>query len=447
MRNRRIVVAWALSLLMIGGAAVAGPVVEVEEVIAHCEPPDNGASPFWAYGSPMLVRVGDRVFASVMETGQDVPPLCNTRWRLFQRDEQGWKDVLHPDEFRQREPCPIVAIGTDQLLISVNDSKTPPGTKYGPCEPHLLSVKVQNPSAEPIKIDPQWPEGLSFTDHSYRAIAADGPAGEVLPLNIDSQTSALHWAFRNSEGEFISRGAAEFPIRSCYAQVALKDRAAHMLAIGDIVEPVEEWRNYKREKTKASWDYVFRRLFYTRNPDVAADEFAEPIEVDTVDATGGHITNLDLWIDKSGHAHLLYLKSNHTPILRDRYFQGEPIVTTLEYATIENGQATRHKPLLTGGENRPETPRYGRFQATADGALHVVYAATVHDDNGSSRLENRLLRLTPDREAEPVKLDLKQPFYMFFNATERGGSAPSDTLDLLGPGSGIEIRYARVRLR
>lgn len=447
MRTQRIGIAWAMALLAIGAPAMAGPVVEVEEIIAHCEPPDNGSSPFWAYGSPMLVRVGDQVFASVMETGKDVPPLCNTRWRLFQRDDQGWKDALHPEDFRQREPCPLITTGPDQLFLSVNDSKTPPGTKYGPCDPHLLSIKVRNPAAEPTKIDLGWAEGLNFTDHSYRAIAADGPAGEALPMNIDAKTSALHWSFRDKEGKFVRQGAAEFPIRSCYAQVALKDRVAHMLAIGDIVEPIQEWREYKHEKTGRAWDYVFRRLFYTRNPDVAGDEFAEPIEVDTVEETAGHITNLDLWLDKAGNAHLLYLKSSHTPIIRDRFFPGEPIVKTLEYAIVKDDQVTHHEALLTGGENQPETPQYGRFQATADGALHVVYSAIVRGEDGSNHLENRVQRLSPDREAKPTKLDLEKPFSMFFNATERGGSAPSDTLDLLGPGAGTEIRYARIRLR
>ena len=447
MRRNRNRTAWALVLLVMAGSVKAGPVTEVEEVVATCEGPDNGAGAFWAYGAPMLVRVGDQVFASVMETGEGVPPLCNTRWRLFRRDEKGWRDVLHPENFREREPCPLVTTGPDQLLISVNPSTQPPGTKYGPCDPHLLAVNLRNPSGEPTKIEPGWPGDPTFTDHSYRGVAADGRSGEVILLNIDAQTSAQHWAFKDGEGNFTRRGAIEFPIRSCYPQVALRDRVAHVMAIGDIVEPNATWRAYKSEKTGASWDYVFRRLFYTRNPDVSSAEFEPPVEVDSVDATGGHITNLDLWLDAAGNAHLLYLKTTSAPILRDRFFPGEPIVTTLEYATIEDGRITHHEPLLTGGEGRPVTPRYGRFHATADGSLYVVYSASIRDDNGAARLENRLLRLLPTRGAEPDKLDLKNPFGMFFTATQRGGSAPSDTLDLLGPGSGPEVRYARIRLR
>ena len=42
------------------------------------------------------------------------------------------------------------------------------------------------------------------------------------------------------------------PIRACYPQVALRDRAAHVLAIGDIVEPNEAWRAHKKEATGSS---------------------------------------------------------------------------------------------------------------------------------------------------------------------------------------------------
>ena len=78
--------------------------------MATCKPPNNGAGPLWCYGAPLLVRQGDVVYASVMETGEGVPPLSNTRWRLFRRDERGWKLVRQPEGFRHREPCPLVGL-------------------------------------------------------------------------------------------------------------------------------------------------------------------------------------------------------------------------------------------------------------------------------------------------------------------------------------------------
>ena len=46
-----------------------------------------------------------------------------------------------------------------------------------------------------------------------------------------------------------------FPICACYPQVAVRDGAAHVLAIGDVVEPVAAWRDYKKEKSGSAWDY------------------------------------------------------------------------------------------------------------------------------------------------------------------------------------------------
>ncbi len=66
--------------------------VEVEEDITTCLPPNNGAGPFWCYGSPLVVRIGDDVLVSAMETGEDIPPLCNTRWRIFRKhQDENWK--------------------------------------------------------------------------------------------------------------------------------------------------------------------------------------------------------------------------------------------------------------------------------------------------------------------------------------------------------------------
>ena len=44
------------------------PSVEVEEMVATCASPGNGAGPFWCYGSPLVFRHGDDVFVSAMET-------------------------------------------------------------------------------------------------------------------------------------------------------------------------------------------------------------------------------------------------------------------------------------------------------------------------------------------------------------------------------------------
>jgi len=423
-------------------------VVEVEESVTTCNPPGNGAGPFWCYGSPLIVRHGDDVFVSAMETGENVPLLCNTRWRLFHKHgNENWDMVQVSAKFNEREPCPLVGFSDGRLFLSVNPSTQPSGTKYGSCDPHLLEFSAMEPKKPGIQILPIWNDDIFFTDHSYRGIAVDGEKGEILALNIHARSGDQYWSFCEASGKWSSHGQIKFPIRSCYPQVALKNKAGHVLAIGDIVEPNEEWQKYKFEKTGASWDYVFRRLFYTWTADVTKKEFSEPIEVDELEATSGHILNLDLWIDDQGQAHILYRKQTvQSNLMRDKFFPDTPITISLEYVVLNDGKIIKRKTLFKGGEGAStEIPGYARFHIANDGRLFVVYYCSGKDDKGNSISENRLIQVLPEGDNKSITIPLQKPFGMFFTAIQRGGSKQSDIIDLYGPGSGTEIRYARVK--
>jgi hypothetical protein len=320
--------------------AAVEPRVEVEEVVTRYLPANNGAGPLWCYGSTVIGRVGEQVFLSVIETGKDVPPLCNTRWQLWQRPDKGpWKLVRQEEDYRQREPCPIGVDPAGKVFLSVNPSTQPPGTKYGPCKPLVLEFDAKNPAGAFATQEPAWGSGTKFTDHSYRGFSADGKNGELLLLNIHSETGEQFISYRNRQGQWQARGSIRFPIRSCYPQVLLKDKAAFVMAIGDIVEPNEEWKKLKFEKTRNSWDYVFRRLFYAWTPDIEKTAFCEPIEIDSVEKTAGHITNLDLAVDETGAVQVLYLRQPHQyDFIRDKFFPGEKMTVTLEMLTIREGK-------------------------------------------------------------------------------------------------------------
>ncbi|GIV16828.1 MAG: hypothetical protein KatS3mg022_2263 [Armatimonadota bacterium] len=419
------------------------PRVIIEETIATCEPPNNGSGPLWCWGAPLLIRAGDEVYASVMETGAGVPPLCNTRPRLYRkRRHDGWQMVWAPPAFREREPCPLVTLPQGKLFLSVNASVMPPGTQYGKCEPRLLEFS-RSVLSEPRDHIPPFPQTATFTDHSYRGIAADSQRGEILLLHIDARTSEYHYALLKSDGQWDAPGILSFPIRACYPQVALRNRAAYVLAIGDIVEPVEEWRRYKRERTQREWDYVFRRLFFTWTPNVLSEPFCSPIEVDNVDATGGHIINLDLWLDSRGIAHLLYLRQQTTSLLRDKYFPNLPLRATLQHCTVKEGHIVLRQTLMEGGEgvNAPY-PLYARLHSPDGEQLLAVYAASRAD---GTRF-NALFPLLPQR-GESQTIPLREPFSVFFTACERGGSKPSRTVDLFGIAQEPTVlRYACVQL-
>jgi len=438
-----IVIPYACIILALSQTTV---MVEAEEIVTTCAPANNGAGPFWCYGAPLIVRWKDDVFVSALETGEDVEPLCNTRWRLFRKHGDGNWEMIHADEkFRQREPCPLIKFSDGRMFLSVNPSTQPPGTKYGPCDPHLLEFSAPEPGKSGVALHPDWDEDIYFTDHSYRGVAADGVNGEVLLLNIHARSGEQYWSFLDASGQWSNHGCVEFPIRSCYPQVALKNQAGHMLAIGDIVEPVEEWRTYKFEQSDRSWDYVFRRLFYTYTPDITKSDFVESIEIDESEATSGHINNLDLWIDDDGAAHILYLKRTvQSAAMRDRFFPDTPLVTSLEYVVMSGGDVVKRDTLFKGGEGASsEVPGYARFHVSSDGRLFVIYYCSGSDADGNQIRENRLLQIGHDK---PVRIPLQEPFGMFFTNTERGGSAPSDTIDLFGPGRDQALRYARIKL-
>ena len=67
--------------------------VRVEEDVYDFVSPDNGSGPLWSYGCTVIARSGEDVIVSQMETGEGVPKLCNTRWRLLRREDDGCRQV------------------------------------------------------------------------------------------------------------------------------------------------------------------------------------------------------------------------------------------------------------------------------------------------------------------------------------------------------------------
>lgn len=434
--------------------AQAAPEVQVEELVTRYEPADNGAGPLWCYGSPLIARDGENVYASAIETGKDVPPLCNTRWQLWSRGEDGWQLLQHEQAFRQREPCPIALFPGGPVFLSVNPSTQPPGTKYGPCSPAVLQFNAQSPGARPVVLEPAWAEGTQFTDHSYRGFAADGVRRELLALNIHAGRGDLFVSFRDRQGAWHARGSIAFPIRSCYPQAGLRGGSAHVMAIGDIVEPNAEWRQLKKEVTGRDWDYVFRRLFYTWTADVAGKPFAQPIEIDSVEATGGHILNCDLYLESPDVCHLLYVRRPHQhAFLRDKYFPGQAMTSHLMHVVVRAGQVVQRRTLAeTPGSGDGIEPTFARFHARANGQLCVLVAGVEYQGGKAGAFGNffGMMGDSAGGTEQPrlERIALSHPFQRFFNNAPAGGSAPSDTIDLFGTGQEpLSLRYARLRVR
>jgi len=435
------------------------PRVEAEELVYNFQNAANGAGPMWCYGSTCIVRIGGDVFVSGLETLPDVKPLNNTRWVLFRRGANGWELIRKDQTRRTREPCPIAATGDGSLYLSANPTLTPPGTYNGPSRPEVLRFDSRHPSRMPEALLPKWEGSPAFTEHSYRGLCADAARREVLLMNILGH-EAQYWSLLDRNGRWVATGRFEFPmgleyekpepIRLCYPVLALKDRAAHVLAISDIVEPVRAWREFKRQLTGQEWDYEFRRLFYAWSPDIGKRTFGPAVEIASREKTCGHITNLDIWLERPDRAHLLWLeRSIWHPQMRDRFFPGTPITVSLEHAVVERGRVVSRTTLAKGGEGAGGvSPGYGRFHASPGGRLYVLAYFGGTDPEGKSVSENRLLELDQTGAVRRSwRVPLMKPFPSFMTATERAGSPRSDMVDILGPAAGRDgISYARVRL-
>jgi len=329
------------------------------------------------------------------------------------------------------------------IFLYVNDSLTPPGTHYLECEPHLLHFADVADGAKPVKLSPVWNiEAPYFTDHSYRGFAADRASNEVLMLNIDAKTSIQHWSHLDGAGKTLGNGGISFPIRAAYPQVALKGGSAHVMAIGDIVEPVEAWREYKSSQTGQQWDYVFRILYYTWTPDIRKAGFAEPIEIANVDATAGAIRNEDLWIAPDNSALLLYREQEvQSTMMRDKFFPEGSLTPSLYMAVVREGKIVDRQVLIAGSDTL--SPDHARFHATPDGK---VYALTYVSGAAPG---NYLYQVYPRGEnPEAIPVPLSAPFVAFCLANTRAGCAPSDTIDIFGyagGGPGV-MSYAQLRL-
>ncbi len=439
-------------------SVVPEPVVEVEEELYRYEPANNGAGPMWCSGSTCVVRVGETVFASGLETIPGAKLLNNCRWVLWRRDKTGWVRWVEDAVGRTREPAPLVVLGDGRVVLSANPTLNPPEREGGgPARPELRMFRGLESGTSPGSETwlPLWQGQPRFAEHSYRSFAADGPGGELILFQNIDYTHA-EWAFRDGKGVWSAQGKLKWPmgtdyakpqpIRVCYPDVAMSGRAVHFLGVSDITEPNPEWRAYKRGLTGKEWDYDFRRLFYTWTPDVTREPFRDWVEVASREKTCGWISPGDLRLAADGSVWILWTERAIDERLRAKFYPDEKQAHSLNFGVIRDGKLVLRKVLLESTEDHPgPVAGSARFHVTPGGRVLIVRYVS-----GGARSGNELQEVAADGTVgEPVAIPFARPFTSFFTATPRGGSAPSGWIDLLGVQSGAQnaIGYARVRVR
>ena len=442
-------------------AALRGAHVVADETITITTRANNGSSPMWSAGAPLVVRENGNVWASLSVHDAEAPPYCNTHWELWRRPpEQAWEKVRQGPEASEREPCPIFWLNDESLVVSVHPKIVARdvhqgGEKSWYCQPALA---VYDPSRDDRAARlwvPDLGPSAPFAQHSYRGVGVDAEQGEFCQLIID-RGDVFRATWRDRAGDWHPLAPPAFPIRACYPVVALRNRTAHVLAIGDIKEPNADWKAEKSRVLQREWDYVFRRLFYTWSPDLSAEPWREPIEVDSVEDTAGWMFNLDMLIDSQNRVHLLWIRRTiEHGFLRDRFFPGQPIVESVIHAVVEQGRVTARETLLSrevsGDQDEGRNFSSGRFHALPDGRLIAVLSTEVAQAGGAS--ERGLLLQELDSQAQalqpPVRVTLARPLPAgwFFTNTTRGGSKPDHHLDPLSAESNgeiISLRYLHV---
>ena len=154
--------------------------VELEEVVYSFVNPDNGTNPLWCFENTCIVRHGDEVFVSGVETLEGIPRYNNTRWLLFKRNKIGWKLVHKDEKDLTREPSPLTVLPDGQMFLSVNPTLSPHEEGGAPAEPRVLRFSAPEVETPYKTILPIWQKKYRFREHSYRSFVADRIGGDLI---------------------------------------------------------------------------------------------------------------------------------------------------------------------------------------------------------------------------------------------------------------------------
>jgi len=453
--------------------------VEAEEIA--CYPPayettNNGSGMFWGSGSAQMVRIGERLFVSAFEAVPGCAPLNNARWALYERDAEGWKFRQRDEKDRTREPCPLGTSYAGRLVMSANPTLAPfvpaataPTAKPhgGPARPEVLEFDPAHPDQKPKHLLPRWSGNPEFSEHSYRAFAADGASGEFIVFHNVGNTRTA-WAFLDRNGRWktgqLTWPKGEDPKYAVwhgeytpvnYANVVLHNRQVHYLG----QSPINIWRRIDAAKTETwgrdKWGWRMRKLHYAWTPDIKTTPFSEWIVLDETMDDGGTVGLGDSWLAPDGRLHVVWQKEPINPKLRDQFFPDIKRDWHMCYGIVKQGKLIEKRVVLSGGETAgPLRPTgyigHPRLHVTLDHTLYVLCNLVGTAPQTKAQTGTYALRIANDGSiSSPVRIPLARPIPgTFFTATPRAGNPLSEAADLLIADTVDDkpvARYARIR--
>ncbi len=406
-------------------AAELAPVVEMEEDVYTYTNADNGAGPMWCDGSTCLVRSGDHVFASGLRNDPRRQAAEQLPLDAFRRGANGWDRVQADPDGRTREPSPLVAFSDGRVFLSVNPTLDKPKPPRRPGATRRAAIRAIDPKAPPVSLSPVWQGKPAFTEHSYRSFAADGAAGELILFQNIGYTHA-EWTFRDRAGKWSAQGqlkwpwGAEYdkpePIRVCYPNVALRDRAVHFC------------RGQRRRRALPGLARVQARADRPRvglrfpaavlhldarhhqgavSPTGSRSRAATRPAAGSLRATSGSrrtATCICCWSERAIDERL-----------RAKFFPDAKQSDALNYAVVRGGKVIRRSSILSMPVSAGLS---GRFHVTPDNRLFVVCQAPATDPNHRHASENRLVEILPDGAlGSPLRIPFQKPFHSFFTTT------------------------------
>ena len=436
--------------------------------------PHNGASALWNYPSTTIVREGNRVIASGIIYASWGVGVNNFACVLGARNDLGggWNWTVVNRGGPTREPCPIAIDRVrSKLFMTINiprDQQHPTSNT----EPAILGWATSSIGPTEATYVTPWSHRYSenlFNAYSRRSLAIHPTRPELFSLQ---QTDGSHaeWVLRNYETGSNIYGQIYWPIDIprkparmlvSYGASQLVGNSAHYFAVSNVEEPVADWKSYMTSQGWGSSPSVFRRIFYTSTPSVTTTPFGRWIELANLESTGGRIHPGDIRVEPDGTAHIVWTEWHVDPRLHGLLSSDLRQSQRLMYAKLKSGSIITRRTLIesfggpedvigpeTPASTNPGAPASARLHKLASGQLVVLYSIESAAQRWSP-LRNQMMFLGSDGEpGQVIDLPLSPALTTFVLANERAGSAPSNTIDMLGAEEWDDnsVYYVRIKV-